>query len=59
MSSYLTLSIIRYKSRISGAIQGKEWHSLLHLGVVSIEKGPSGYPWLWSANLLYVYIHIY
>ena len=25
-----------YRSRISGAIQGKEWHSSLHFGVVAV-----------------------
>ena len=35
----LILSIIRYESRVSGAIQGKEECSPLHLSVVAIEKG--------------------
>ena len=34
----LTRSIIKYGSRVSVAIQGKELHILLHLGVVAIEK---------------------
>ena len=33
------LNIIRYRSKVSGAIQGKELHHLLHLGVEAIEKG--------------------
>ena len=39
MPPYLTFSIIRYKLRVSGEIQGKEFRSLLHFGVVAIEKG--------------------
>ena len=35
----LLLSIIRYESRVSGVIQGKEYHPPLHLTVVTIEKG--------------------
>ena len=31
-------------TRISGAIQGKEWCLPLHLGVVAIEKGAFGSP---------------
>ena len=34
----LTLSIIRYESKLSGAIQGKEWHPPLHLSVVALGK---------------------
>ena len=34
-ASYLTLSIIRYGSRVSGVIQEKELHPYLHLGVVA------------------------
>ena len=44
----LTLSIIRYGSRISGAIQGKEKRPLQHLGVVAIENGSLGRYWLRS-----------
>ena len=40
----LTLSIIRYGSRISGAIQGKEMRAPLHLGVVLLKLVPSGSP---------------
>ena len=39
MSPCLTLSIIRYDSRVSEAIQGKELYPPLHLGIVAIEKG--------------------
>ena len=34
MSPCLTLSILRYRSRVSGAIQGKEYRLSLHIGVV-------------------------
>ena len=55
----LTLSIIRYVSRVSGAIQGKEWHSLLHLSVVTIEKGAFELPLITVVNFFYCYIYIY
>ena len=51
-ASCLTLSIISYRSRIKGVIDGKESNPLLHFGVVVIEKRALGYPWLRSANLL-------
>ena len=38
MPPCLTLSIIRYGSRVGGAIQKKEYHPTLHFGVVAIEK---------------------
>ena len=38
MSPRLTLSIIRYGSEVSGAIQGKEYYPPLHISVVAIEK---------------------
>ena len=47
----LTLSIIRYASRVSGRIQGKELHPPLNLGVVAIEKGAFESP-----NYIYIYI---
>ena len=40
----LIFSIIRYGSRVSGAIQGNELRPPLHLGVVVIEKGAFGTP---------------
>ena len=47
MPSCLTLCIIRYGSRESGALQGNESYPPLHFYVVVIEKGafgsPSGY----------------
>ena len=44
MPPCLTLSIIRYGSRVSGAIQGKELHLTPYLSVVAIEKGAFGSP---------------
>ena len=38
ITSSLTLSIIRYGSRVSGVIQGKEKRPPLHLHVATIEK---------------------
>ena len=34
----LSVSISRYRSRVSGAIQGKEWYPPLHFGVEAVEK---------------------
>ena len=42
MPPCLTLSIIRYRSRVNGEMQGMEWRLLLHIGVVVIEKGAFG-----------------
>ena len=39
MPSCLTLSIIRYGSRVSDAIWGKEKRPSLHLSVAATEKG--------------------
>ena len=39
MPPCLMLSIIWYGSKVNGAIQGKEYHPFLHLGVVAIENG--------------------
>ena len=36
---YLTLGIIRYGSRVSVAVHGKELNLHLHLDVVAIQKG--------------------
>ena len=40
----LYFSIIIYRARINGTIQGKEYCSLVYLGVVAIEKGAFGSP---------------
>ena len=50
----LTLSIIRYKLRVSREIQWKEWQPLLHLSVVAIEKVTLDY-----GQPTYIYIYIY
>ena len=55
----LTLSIIRYWSKVSGAIQGKEWRPILLLDVVGIEKGAFGSPSSTVSQLIYIYIYIY
>ena len=44
MPPCLTLIIIRYGSRVSGAIQGKELHAHLYLDVVAIAKRDFGSP---------------
>ena len=40
-------------------IKGKELCPPLHLGVITIEKEPSGYPRLRSPTLILLYIYIY
>ena len=42
--SCLTLSIIRYGSRVNGAIQENELCPPLHLHVVAIEEGVFSFP---------------
>ena len=42
MPPCLTFSIMRYGSRVSGAIPGKKLHPLLHFGVVANEEGAFG-----------------
>ena len=54
----LILSIIRYVSRVSEAIQGKAWRLLLLLGVVAIEKRAFGSPRLRSLSYIYIYIYV-
>ena len=50
MPPCLTLSIIRYGSRVNGDILGKEYRPSQHLGVVAIEKGTFGSPSTMVAN---------
>ena len=38
MSPCLTLSIIKYGSRVTESIQGKEYSLSLHIGVVAIDR---------------------
>ena len=44
MSYCLTFNIIKYGSRVGGAIQGNELRLFLHLGVVAIDKRDFGLP---------------
>ena len=60
----LTLSIIRYVSRVKWSNPGKGVASSLHLGVVAIEKGAFGSPSTAVTNFtlltnIYIYIYIY
>ena len=57
----LTRVIIRYRSRVSGAILEKETRPPLHLSVVAIEKETFGLPktTLGQPADLYIYIYIY
>ena len=54
MPSYLILGIIRYVSRVSRAIQRKELHPPLHLGVVVFEKGAFGSPSTTVAQFIFI-----
>ena len=54
MPPYLTLSIIRYGSRVSGPIQVKEY-----IGVVVIEKEAFGSPLTRVTQFTRIYIYIY
>ena len=58
MSPCLTLSIIRYGPRVSGAILGKEWHPPLHFGVVATERGTFGSPLTIVGQLILIYVYI-
>ena len=49
---FLTFNNIRYESRVSGAIQGKE-RPPPHFGVVAIEKGPFVLPSATVCQLTY------
>ena len=50
-AALLTLSIIRYESRVKWSNPGKGVAPFLHLGVVAIEKGAFGSPLTKVANL--------
>ena len=58
MPPCLILSIIRYRLRVGGAIQGKEYCSPLHPGVVAIERGAFRLPSTKVGQLLYIYIYM-
>ena len=51
----LTLSILRYVSNVSVAMQGKVSCPLLHLGVVAIEKEAFRLPSTLFTNFLYLH----
>ena len=51
--SCLKQSIIRYGSRVSGAIQEKESHPPQHLSVVAIEKGAFKWPLTTVGQVMY------
>ena len=51
----LSLSIIRYGSRESGAIKGEVYRPSLILGVVAIEKEAFGSPSTLVGQLMYIY----
>ena len=53
MPPCLTLSIIRYGSRVKQSNPGKEQRPPLHIGVVAIEKGAFGLPSTMVANFTY------
>ena len=55
MPPCLTLSIIRYGSKVSGAIQGKELYPHLHFSVLAIEKGAFKSLSTMFGQLLYIY----
>ena len=55
MPPYLTLSIIRYGSRVKQSNPGKEQRPPQHIGVVAIEKGAFGLP----STMVTIYICIY
>ena len=55
MLSCLTLSIIRYVSRVKESNPGKGVATPLHLGIVAIEKGAFGSSSTTVANLILLY----
>ena len=62
MSTYLTLSIIRYRLRVNWSNQGNRVVRPLHLGVAATEKGAFGSPSTKVTNftlLYFIYIYIY
>ena len=55
MPPCLTLSSVRYGSRVKWSNPGKEYHPPLHLGVVAIEKGAFGSHSTMVANFTFIY----
>ena len=58
-TSYLLHNTQHYKVQIKEANQEKEKHSLVHLGIVAIEKGSFQIPPTTVGQLIYIYIYIY
>ena len=56
MHPYLTLSIIRYGSRVKWNNPGKGVAPSLHLGVVAIEKGAFRSPLTMIVNFTFIYV---
>ena len=54
-ASFLMLSLIRYGSRVSGAIHGNELPSPLPLAVGAIKQGVFGLPLTMVGQLIYYY----
>ena len=59
MPPCLTLSIIRYGSRVKWSILGKEQRPPIHLRVVAIEKGAFGSCSTTVANFTYTHTHTF
>ena len=59
MPPCLTLSIIRYVSRVKGVNPGKRLAPSLPLGVVAIEKGALGSPSTTVTNFAFTYLFFF
>ena len=59
MPPFLTLSIIRYGSRVKSANPRKVVTPSLHFGVVAIEKGAFGSPSTTVANFTCILYYVY
>ena len=59
MPPFLTLRIIRYGSKLSRAIPGKEYHPLLHLGIVAIKKVAFGSPLIMVGQFTHMKHYLY
>ena len=55
----LTLNCKRYGSRVSGAIQVKEYRLSLYLSVIATGEGAFRSPLTIVGQLIYIYIYIY
>ena len=59
MPLYLTLSVKRYRSTVSRAIEEKEWRPPRDLDGVAIEKRAFRWSSTRIGQLIYIYIYIY